>query len=196
MKRLLAGATLAACAVGATERAEALDMGRVFVEGGLGQVFGSDLDVDGAAQAVEGDPNAFVAIGLANVGGAPVDVRLEYATTDRTYENSLFAQLQSSSVMLNATYIVPAGPVDLYAGCGLGMIEVEFHGMPSFFDGVEGGETKFGWQAVGGARAKLFDGPLAAFGELRYQDAGEAAIDGIDVEYNSVSAMVGLRWTF
>jgi hypothetical protein len=172
-----------------------MEMGDVFVELGVGQVFESDLDVDGAQQTVESDPNAFVAIGLADIGGLPVDVRLEYATTDRYYENSFFAQLQTSSVMVNATYDVSAGPVDFYAGGGLGLIDIEFHGMPGFFDGVDGSEGKFGWQVVGGARAKLFDWPLAVFGEVRRQDGGEASIDGIDVEYNSVSAMAGLRWT-
>ena len=196
MKHLLAGAMLAACAISGAGRADAQEMGHVFVEGGLGAIFDSDLDVGGTSQTAESDANAFVAIGMANVGGTPIDVRLEYATTDRSYENSFFAQLQSSSIMLNATYNIPAGPVDFYAGGGAGMIDVEFHGMPGFFNGVDGSESKFGWQVVGGARVKLFDWPLAAFGELRYQDAGDATIDGVNVEYNSTSAMGGLRWTF
>ncbi|WP_395646417.1 outer membrane protein [Terricaulis sp.] len=196
MKKLVSGVAFAACAMAMASRADALELGKVFVEAGVGPVFSSDVDVDGAAETAESSANAFVAIGLSNVGGGPVDVRLEYATSDRDYENSLFAQLQSSSVMLNATYNIPAGPMTLYAGGGLGVIEVEFHGMPGFFDGVDGSDAKVVWQLVGGARMPLFSGPLALFAEGRYQDAGTASIDGVDVEYNSFSAMAGLRWTF
>jgi opacity protein-like surface antigen len=193
MKRLVLGAAVAACAAGTAGHARAMD---VFVEAGLGPVFESDVDVGGTAQTAEADANAFLAVGVADVGGM-LDIRLEYATTDRTYENALFAQLQSSSLMLNATAdFAHMGPVDLYAGGGLGVVDVAFHGQPFFFDGVDGSEIVFGWQLVGGARARLFNSPFAAFGEFRYQSAADATIDGVDVEYNSTSLMVGLRWTF
>ena len=72
--------------------------------------------MDGTSQTAEADANAFLAVGVADLGGV-VDLRLEYATTDRTYENSFFAQLQSSSLMLNASAdFAHLGPVDLYAG--------------------------------------------------------------------------------
>lgn len=196
MKQLLTGAALAACAIAGAGRAEAMDMGHVFIEAGAGVVFDSNVDVDGTSQTAETDANAFVAIGLAHVGGGPFDIWLDYATTDRAYENSFFAQLQSSSVMLNAAYNIPAGPAELYVGGGLGIVEVDFHGMPGFFNGVDGSDSQFGWQIVGGARVPLFNGPISAFGEFRYQAASDATIDGVDVEYNAASAMAGLRWTF
>lgn len=193
MKHLVLGAAVAACATGAAAPARAMDM---FVEGAFGAVFDSDVDVAGTSQTAEADANAFIALGAADVGGV-VDIRLEYATTDRTYENSLFAQLQSSSLMLNASAdFARVGPVDLYAGGGLGVVDVEFHGAPFFFDGVDGSETVFGWQLVGGARAQMFSSPFSAFGELRYQAAADATVDGVDVEYNSASFMAGVRWTF
>jgi hypothetical protein len=191
MKRLFAGAAIAACVLGMSGRAEAMD---VFVEGGLGAAFGSDVDVDGTSQSTDGGPAAFVAIGLADVVGT-LDVRLEYMTTDREYDVS-FAQLQSSAIMLNATLDAPVGPFELYGGGGLGMIEVEFHGMPGFFNTVQGGESVFGWQVVGGARMRILESPFSAFVEGRYQAASDATIDGVDVEYNSMSAMGGVRWTF
>jgi opacity protein-like surface antigen len=193
VKHLVLGAAVAACAAGAAAPARAMDM---FVEGAFGAVFASDVDVDGTSQTAEADANAFLAIGVADLGGV-VDLRLEYATTDRTYENSFFAQLQSSSLMLNASAdFAHLGPVDLYAGGGLGVVDVEFHGMPGFFAGVDGSETVFGWQIVGGARAQLFSSPFSAFGELRYQAAADAVIDGVELEYNSTSLMAGLRWSF
>ena len=193
MKHLVLGAAVAACAASVAAPARAMDM---FVEGALGAVFASDVDVAGTSQTAEADANAFIALGVADVGGV-VDIRLEYATTDRTYEDSLFAQLQSSSLMLNASAdFAHLGPVDLYAGGGLGVVDVEFHGMPFFFDGVEGSETVVGWQLVGGARAQMFSSPFSIFGEFRYQDAADATIDGVDIEYNSTSFMGGVRWTF
>ncbi|MGH6951881.1 MAG: outer membrane protein [Vitreimonas sp.] len=193
MKRLVLRGAVAACAAAMTAPAQAMDM---FVEGGLGPVFESDLDVSGASQTAEADANAFLAIGVADVGGL-VDIRLEYATTDRSYENSLFAQLQTSSLMLNASVdFAERGPVNLYAGGGLGAVDVAFHGVPFFFDGVDGSETVFGWQLVGGVRARILSSPFSAFGELRYQAAADATVDGVDIEYNSASFMAGVRWRF
>jgi opacity protein-like surface antigen len=192
MKRLLAGAAIAVCALGMTSRAEAME---VFVEGALGAALDSDVDVDGGSETAQGGPAGFVAIGLADVIGN-VDVRLEYMTTDRDYENSFFAQQQTSAIMLNATVDAPVGPFELYGGGGVGIIEVEFHGMPGFYSGVDGGESVFGWQIVGGARIPILSTPFSAFAEGRYQAASDATIDGIDVEYNSLSVVGGVRWTF
>jgi hypothetical protein len=42
---------------------------------------------------------------------------------------------------------------------------------------VGGGGTVVGWQTFGGARVKLFDWPLRAFAEYRYQATGRPALE-------------------
>jgi len=193
MKELLAGAAVAACALGAAGRAEAMD---VFVEGALGEVFASDVDVAGAVQTAESDPNAFVAVGLADSGGV-VDLRLEYATTHRSCEK---LAVRAAAVLEHHDQrhrrFRPSRPPSISMPAA-GWASSTWHSTARRSSSAASTAARpFGWQAVGGARVRLFNSPFSAFGWLRYQGAGDAEIDGVEVEYDSASLMAGVRWTF
>ena len=106
----------------------------------------------------------------------------------------------SSSTMLSALYHFPVGQRwDAYAGAGAGIVKVDVEHKDISFpasNNYSGSDTVFGWQLIGGARVKLFNGPIRLLLEYRYQSAQDAKVDGHTVEYNSSSFTVGARWTF
>jgi len=173
-----------------------------FVELSVGVAAGSNLAFDGVKASVESGPAGSLAIGSANFLG-PVDLRLDYSTTDRdTCFPACFFGTQSvtsSATMLSALYNMTRDRWEAYVGAGAGMVKVDVeHTDPSFFAGnnYSGSDTVFGWQLIGGARVRLFNGPIRLFFEYRYQSAQDAKIDGHTVEYNSSSFSLGARSAF
>lgn len=169
-----------------------------YVELSVGVATGSDLAFDGVDASLDSGPAASVGFGFAGVAG-PVDLRLDYMTTDRDtcFFPCVFGNqgVTSSSTMLSALYNFPLGEGrwDAYAGAGAGVVNVD---VVSTGAGVSGSDNVFGWQLIGGARVRLFDGPLRLFFEYRYQSSRDANVDGHTVEYNSNSFAAGARWTF
>jgi len=199
MKKLWTAA--AACALCGSAWA-APNFSDPFVELSVGVAAGSNLAFDGVKASVESGPAGSLAFGFANFLG-PVDLRLDYSTTDRdTCFPACFFGTQSvtsSATMLSALYNMTRDRWEAYVGAGAGMVKVDVeHTDPSFFAGnnYSGSDTVFGWQLIGGARVRLFNGPIRLFFEYRYQSAQDAKIDGHTVEYNSSSFSLGARSAF
>jgi opacity protein-like surface antigen len=170
-----------------------------YVELSVGVATGSDLAFDGVNVSLDSGPAASLGFGFANFIG-PVDLRLDYMTTDRdtcSVLTCIFGNrgVTSSSTMLSTLYNFPLGEGrwDAYAGAGAGMVKVDVEDTGL---GVSGSDNVFGWQLIGGARVRLWDGPIRVLVEYRYQSSQDAKVDGHTVEYNSSSFTVGARWTF
>jgi len=199
MKRWLLIALAAACALCESAWAEQVNFSEPYVELSVGVAAGSNLAFDGVSASVESGPAATLAFGFANFLG-PVDLRLDYMTTDRdacSFLTCIFGNtgVTSSSTMLSALYNFPLGEGrwGAYAGAGAGMVKVDVENTGL---GFSGSDNVFGWQLIGGARVRLFNGPIRLFLEYRYQSAQDAKIEGHSVEYNSSSLAFGARWTF
>jgi opacity protein-like surface antigen len=202
VKRRLCVAAAAACALCESAWAAPVNFSDPYVELAAGAAAGSRLAFDGVEASLHSGPAANVGLGLARFLG-PVDLRLDYATTDReTCRVICFAKqgVTSGSTMLSALYNFPLGPRwDAYAGAGTGVVKVEAEhqdiALPAS-ENYSGSDSVFGWQFIGGARVHAFDGPIRLFLEYRYQKARNARIDGHSVEYHGSSLTFGARWTF
>jgi len=177
-----------------------MDFSHPFVELGLGVAPGSSLAFDGVKALLDSGPAGSIGVGFANFIG-PVDVRLDYTTTDRT--TGLFSNqgVTSSSTMLSVLYNIPFSEdrFEAYVGAGAGMVKVDVDHSDSSFppaNNYSASDDVFGWQLIGGARVKLFNGPFRLFLEYRYQSAQDAKVQGHTVEYNSSMFLAGARWTF
>ena len=205
MKAWRSIAVAAACALCESAWAAPVSFSYPYVELSVGVAPGSSLAFDGVKASLDSGPAGSIGVGFANFIG-PVDLRLDYATTDRDTCVVLTCLvgdqgITSSSTMLSALYNIPITQdrFDAYAGAGAGMVKVDVqHTDPSLpaSDNYSGSDNVFGWQFVGGARMRLFDWPLRLFLEYRYQSAQNAKVQGHTVEYNSSSFSLGARWTF
>jgi opacity protein-like surface antigen len=199
MKRWLSIAVAAACTLCESAWAAPVSFSDPYVELSLGAATGSNLAFDGVSASVDSGPAAGVGFGFANFIG-PVDVRLDYMTTDRDtcfVLTCIFGNqgVTSGSIMLSALYNLPVseGRWDAYLGAGAGTVKVEVQDTGS---GFSGSDNVFGWQLIGGVRVRLFDWPIRLLVEYRYQSSQDARVDGHTVEYNSNSFTAGVRWTF
>jgi opacity protein-like surface antigen len=169
-----------------------------YVELSVGVAAGSDLAFDGVNASLDSGPAASIGFGFANFIG-PVDLRLDYMTTDRDtcFLFCAFGNqgVTSGSTMLSALYNFPLGEGrwEAYAGAGAGMVKVD---VENTGPGFSGSDNVFGWQLLGGVRVRLSDWPIRLLVEYRYQSSQDAKVDGHTVEYNSNSFTAGLRWTF
>jgi opacity protein-like surface antigen len=200
MKAWRSIAVAGACTLCGPVWAAPVSFSHPYVELGVGVAPGSSLAFDGVKASLDSGPAGSIAFGFANFIG-PVDLRLDYTTTDRT--TGLFSSqgVTSSSTMLSALYNFPFSEdrFEAYAGAGAGMVKVDVdHSDPSFPASTtySASDNVFGWQVIGGARVKLFNGPFRLFSEYRYQSARDAKVQGHTVEYNSSMLMFGARWTF
>ena len=189
-----------ACALAGSAWAGPLSFSHPFVELGVGVAPGASLAFDGAKASLDSGPAGSIGLGFANFIG-PVDLRLDYTTTDRT--TGLFSNqgVTSGSTMLSALYNIPFSEdrFEAYVGAGAGMVKVDVdHSDSSFAAGniYSGSDSVFGWQLIGGGRVKLFNGPFRLFLEYRYQSAQDAKVQGHTVEYHSSMLMLGARLTF
>lgn len=198
-------AVAAACALCQPAWAAPVSFSHPYVELGVGVAPGSSVAFDGVKASLDSGPAGSIGIGFANFLG-PVDLRLDYATTDRetcVVLTCIFGNqnVTSGSTMLSALYNFPFSEdrFEAYVGAGAGMVNVDVeHRDPSFpaSDNYSGSDNVFGWQLIGGARVKLFNGPFRLFFEYRYQSAQDAKVEGHSVEYSSSMLMLGARWTF
>jgi len=203
MKRRLSIALAAACALCESAWAGPVSVSDPYVEFAAGAAAGSNLAFDGVNASLDSGPAGSVGVGFANFLG-PVDLRLDYTTTDRdTCWVICFGNqgVTSSSVMLSALYNIPItqNRWDAYVGAGAGIVKVDVEHKDLSFpasDNYSGSDNVFGWQLIGGARVKLFNGPIRLFVEYRYQSSQDAQVNGHTVEYNSSSLTFGARWTF
>jgi len=194
-----------ACALCESAWAAPVSFSHPYVELSVGVAPGSSLAFDGAKASLDSGPAGSIGFGFANFIG-PVDLRLDYTTTDRdtcVVLTCIFGNqgVTSSSTMLSALYNIPITQdrFDAYVGAGAGIVKVDVeHRDPSFSAGnnYSGSDNVFGWQLIGGARVKLFTWPVRLVVEYRYQSAQDAKVDGHTVEYNSSIFTVGARWTF
>lgn len=204
MKEWLWIAAAAACALYEPGWAAPVNFSDPYIDLSVGVATRSDLAFDGVNARVGSGPAASIGFGFAHFIG-PVDLRLDYATTDRDtcfifcgFENR---SVTSGSTMLSALYNIPAIPdrLDAYVGAGAGIVKVDAeHTGPGFLvnDNYSGSDRVFGWQLIGGARMKFFNGPIRFFVEYRYQTAKDAHVAGHTIEYRSNSFTFGARWTF
>lgn len=198
MKRCLLVTAMAVCALCKSAWAAPVNFSDPYVELSIGVATGSDLAFDGVNVSLDWGPAASVGFGFANLIG-PVDLRLDYTTTDRDACFLFCASgnqgVTSGSIMLSALYNVPVvqGRWDAYVGAGAGLVKVD---VENTGPGFSGSDNVFGWQLVGGTRVRLFNGPIRLLVEYRYQSAQDARVDGHTVEYNSNSFTAGVRWTF
>lgn len=202
MKRWLLITMAAACALCEPGWAAPVSFSDPYVELSAGVATGSNLAFDGVDASLDSGPAGSIGFGFADFIG-PVDLRLDYTTTDRdTCLVICFANqgVTSGSTMLSALYHFPVGRRwDAYAGAGAGIVKVDVEHKDISFppsSNYSGSDTVFGWQLIGGARVKLFGGPIRLFLEYRYQSAQDAKVEGHSVEYNSSSLAFGARWTF
>jgi len=203
MKKQLLIALAAACALCESAWAAPVSFSDPYVELAVGVAAGSNLAFDGVSASVESGPAASLAFGFANFLG-PVDLRLDYATTDRDtcFPVCFFGNqgVTSGSTMLSALYKIPITQDrwDAYVGAGAGMVKVDVeHTDPiTASNSYSGSDNVFGWQLIGGARVRLSNGPIRLFLEYRYQSAQDAKVEGHTVEYNGSSLAFGARWTF
>jgi opacity protein-like surface antigen len=204
MKRWRLIAVAAACALCVSAWAAPVNFSDPYVELSVGVAAGSTLAFDGVNTSLDSGPAASVGLGFARFLG-PVDLRLDYTTTDRDtcFLFCVFGNqgVTSSSTMLSALYNIPItrDRWDAYVGAGAGMVKVDVEHKDLSFspgDNYSGSDNVFGWQLIGGARVRLFNGPIRLFLEYRYQSAQDAKVDGHSVEYNSSSLAFGARWTF
>lgn len=199
MKRSLLIAVAAAFALCESARAAPVSFSDPYVELSLGVATGSDLAFDGASVSVDSGPAASLGFGFAKFIG-PVDVRLDYATTDRdtcSVFTCVFGNqgVTSGSTMLSALYNFPLGEGrwEAYAGAGAGIVKVDVENTVS---GPSGSDNVFGWQLIGGVRVRLWDGSIRLLVEYRYQSSQDARVNGSTVEYNSNNFTAGVRWMF
>ena len=199
MKKSLLITVVAACALCESAWAAPVNFSDPYVELGIGVATGSDVAFDGVNVSLDSGPAASLGFGFSRFIG-PVDVRLDYMTTDRDtcfLLDCAFGNqgVTSSSTMLSALYNFPLGEGrwEAYAGAGAGMVKVD---VENTVTGYSGSDNVFGWQLIGGGRVRLFKGPIRLFLEYRYQSAQDAKIDGHTIEYNSSSFTIGARWTF
>lgn len=205
MKAWRSIAAAVACALCESAWAGPVSFSHPYVELGVGVAPGSSLAFDGVKASLDSGPAGSIGLGFANFIG-PVDLRLDYATTDRdtcVVLTCIFGNqnVTSSSTMLSALYNMPFAEdrFEAYVGAGAGMVKVEVeHTDPSLPAGnnYSGSDNVFGWQLIGGARVKLFNGPFRLLLEYRYQSAQDAKVQGHTVEYNGSMLMAGARWTF
>jgi opacity protein-like surface antigen len=194
-----------ACALCGSAWAAPVSFSHPYVELSVGVAPGSSVAFDGVKASLDSGLAGSIGFGFANFIG-PVDLRLDYTTTDRDtcfVLTCIFGNqaVTSSSTMLSALYNIPITQdrFDAYVGAGAGMVKVDVeHRDPSFSAGnnYSGSDNAFGWQLIGGARVKLFTWPVRLVVEYRYQSAQDAKVDGHTVEYNSSIFTVGARWTF
>lgn len=198
MRRSLLFTVAAACALCKPAWAAPVNFSDPYVELSLGVATGSNLAFGGDNASLESGPAASIGFGFSRFIG-PVDLRLDYMTTDRDtcFLFCAFGNqgVTSGSVMLSALYNLPVseGRWDAYVGAGAGMVKVD---VENTGPGFSGSDNVFGWQLIGGMRVRLFDGPVRLFVEYRYQSSQDAHVDGHTVEYNSNSFAAGVRWTF
>jgi opacity protein-like surface antigen len=194
-----------ACALCESAWAAPVSFSHPYVELSVGVAPGSSVAFDGVKASLDSGLAGSLGFGFANFIG-PVDLRLDYTTTDRdtcVVLTCIFGNqgVTSSSTMLSALYNIPITQdrFDAYVGAGAGIVKVDVeHRDPSFSAGnnYSGSDNVFGWQLIGGARVKLFTWPVRLVVEYRYQSAQDAKVDGHTVEYNSSIFTVGARWTF
>mgnify|MGYP002626041197 CR=1 FL=1 len=167
----------------------------LYVEGAIGHTFGNEQKYNSIDFDVDDAVSYGGAVGWNDLLG-PFDVELDIYRTERGYDG-FSTDLISLSVMANLIYDLPVhlGPVGFYAGAGLGTINVEYDGGASF-PAFSDDEWVFGWQALAGARTDFGDSGWSAFGEWRYQDAEDATLAGLEVEYSSHTLLGGVRYTF
>jgi opacity protein-like surface antigen len=170
-----------------------------------------ELTVDGVSSGeVEFDDGfgASVAIGF-DLPALPISIEAEYTWRDAETETlnvtglgfpvSFDADLGSHAFMLNGILNLKLGetPFGLYAGGGVGYVLTTVDlaavaGLP--VDGDEEDFT-FAYQLRGGVTLDLTDN-IILFGGVRWFDATEPDIDGVEVELQSLDFELGLRLYF
>lgn len=102
------------------------------------------------------------------------------------------ADLESLSLMLHGRYSYNLSPaLSVYGGLGAGFIRLEYEEPSSSF--LNGDDTITGFQAEMGAAYQLSN--FTVFSAIKYQEGfDEGSIQTESVEYNSTSAIIGLRF--
>ncbi|MEO1250899.1 MAG: outer membrane beta-barrel protein [Pseudomonadota bacterium] len=186
----------AALSLGLMAMATPAFAGDLYVKAFGGYTLGSEQEYGGIDFDTEGDFSFGGAVGLAELLG-PLDIEVDVLHTDREFESAP-TSLSSTSVMANAVFRFdpPGLPIGPYVGAGVGMINTRYDGA-GLFPALTGDDWTVGWQALAGAEYQVSLSPLRVFAEWRYQQAGDAEIQGIDdIEYSAHSILGGVRFEF
>jgi opacity protein-like surface antigen len=214
MKRVLTTAALAAAigAMAAPASAQLAFKPYIEVGSGLGNIEASNASGTGSTISESTDYVVAISLGLADVVG-PFDLRLDSWSSEIEDPaiTSYTAEIEIASTYLTLLYTHELNDrLEVYAGGGAGMAEVYYDGCSFCFPTVlvEGGDEKFSWQAVGGARFKLWGG-LGVYAEARYMRADDFLINetpgnppdplltvNYPTDYREFTAVGGVRWQF
>jgi opacity protein-like surface antigen len=190
MKKVALAAVLGALAVAPVAQADIVDFAAV----SAGITMSPDLDYNGTAFEMDNGANVGGEIGweLDSVADGNFSVGLDLFFTSQDYTGYL-SSLESFSVMINGTYICDDlfTSVRPYIGVGAGLISVSYDG-DSQFPAFTGTEMVFGYQGQLGLLIPIDPNLDLSIG-YRYQAGTDAEIQGIEVEYQSHSAAIGIR---
>jgi opacity protein-like surface antigen len=147
---------------------------------------GSDYDMDAAAAFGASFGMMTPVPGLA--------VELDVMKSGGNYSGSYDYGVENYSLMINGEYSVPVNDMfEVYGAVGVGVIKTVYDSVD--YDDYYSG-TGAGYQVAIGARAHITDG-MSLFGELKYQNSfSEIDANGIDIQYPTLNALVGVRFAF
>ena len=167
LRFLTASALVALAAAGASTGANAMD--GVYVQAFGGAALSSLItwgDPTPYQDYVLDPGSAFGAsIGMAT-GMDGVSVELDFLHTSRISEGDSDYFLETNSLMVNGKYTFGVSDmIDLYAGAGVGGINIHYDYSGNPYDG-----WGLGYQVLAGVEAKVTD-TFSIIGEIRHQDA-------------------------
>jgi opacity protein-like surface antigen len=189
MKKIALAVVLGALAAAPVAQADIVDFAQV----SAGVTMSPDLEYNNTLFEMDSGVNVGGEFGweLSTVADGNFSVGLDLFYTSQDYTGYL-SSLESFSVMANATYICDYfTSVRPFVGLGVGMINVSYDG-DTQFPAFSGSDMAFGFQGQLGFHIPI-DPNLDLTVGYRYQSAGDATIQGIDVEYRSHNASVGIR---
>lgn len=185
MKKLALAAILGALAAAPAAQADIVDFAQV----SAGVSMAPDLEYNAVPFAMENGINVGGEVGWGVYPNVTVGLDLFFTSQDYT---GYLSSLESFSVMVNGTYICDYfTSVRPYVGVGAGLINVSYDG-DTQFPAFSGSDMVFGYQGSVGLLIPISTNLDVNVG-YRYQGGGDATIQGIDVEYQSHNASIGLR---
>lgn len=194
MKKLFGLASLASVIAAAAFAPTEANAQQFYVEGAYGLVTNDKLDWNGWSYKMDDGDSWSLAAGVRL--WSKVDVELEYSYNEMEYSCCTPNNTNETRLMANATYNFRLGPVEPYAGAGLGFSWVTYESVGSYKSEAD---AEFAYQLIGGVRVPIGE-RWGVFGEYRYQalfdDAkGEPTMGTVDVwEHEGHNFLFGVRF--
>lgn len=160
-----------------------------------GEIYGGavlERDEEYGAASMSVDSGTTFGIGIYNTAVlAPVEIGVDLMSTNADY-SGMTTSVDSLSLMAVARVSNQVAPgTTLYAGLGLGAIQVEYNGAPA----ASGDDTVGGAQIELGVRYNVGAGTI--FAAVKHQEAfDDAVIQGVTQSYGATSVIAGWRFSF